>query len=61
MSLSFEPVAGRKFVVAGIARWDGDNNARALVPHGLLGFCALGTRRGVAGGGVGPVVEVSDE
>jgi glycosyltransferase involved in cell wall biosynthesis len=38
-----------KFVVAAPARWDGDNNAHALANHGLLRFCALGTRRGTVG------------
>lgn len=37
------------FVVAAPLRWDGDNNARALVNHGLLRFMALGTRRGITG------------
>lgn len=49
MSRSFESVDDRRFAVAGIARWDGDYNARALAAHGLLRFCALGTRRGTAG------------
>lgn len=49
MNPEFESVDGRKFTVAGIARWDGDYNARVLARHGLLRFCALGTRRGTAG------------
>jgi glycosyltransferase involved in cell wall biosynthesis len=40
---------GGKFVVAAPARWDGDNNARALADVGLLRFEALGTRRGAVG------------
>lgn len=38
-----------RFVVAAPARWDGDNNARALADAGLLQFEALGTRRGAVG------------
>ena len=38
-----------KFVVAAPARWDGDNNARALARQDMLRFCALGTRRGTDG------------
>jgi glycosyltransferase involved in cell wall biosynthesis len=48
MSRCYQPVKGL-FAVAGIARWDGDNNALALANQGLLRFCALGTRRGVNG------------